>query len=187
MKIGRLVKPAVVDIIEGQDLKSMTFEELAEDMYYFQNENEILKSQIDELYKLLSGNKNRVEDLTAEFEIRIYGGLTQTEYFRKITGTEITEGDFKIELGSPYENHVTVYAEDDTSMEWSVLGGRNTNIEFTLNRRPNSVYKNWYHKKFINGREVPKNRLLVYSQMVELKDKYLELMYKGEIEIPNEE
>ena len=187
MKTGKLTQHATVEVIERQDVKSMTFEELATDMYHFQNENEILKSQIDELYKYLSGNKNRLEELTTEFEVRIYNGLTQDDYFRTIAGIEITEGDFTIKLGSPYNNHVTVYAEDSTGMEWSVLAGRNTNIEFSLNRRPNTAYKNWYHKKFINGREIPKNRLLTYYQMLELKDKYLELMYKGEIEIPNEE
>lgn len=133
----------------------------------------------------LDMQERRLESEIREFDLELqrdkYAGMTQSEYFKTISGVEFQEGDFQVVIGGLYGNGVYVFGKDD-DMELQINGlfGEQSINELWISRT-DVPDKRDYFKKYYPG-EVPKNKKGIYDKMVALKIKYGKMMENGEIE-----
>lgn len=158
----------------------------------------ILESKIEQLRKEasdlerqiheLESKKYRIErergDYLEQLERIKYHGMTRLEYFRSFEGSEILINRFKIKLGSPYSNHLTISMYDEgEDLEFSVSGAFDISggILDVYRRGDYAKGTKHYSKKYYGINDVPKKRLELYKTMVEIKDKYGKMMENAEI------
>lgn len=151
-----------------------------------QEESRALEIQINEI----EDKKTRIDREIAEYNEQLqriqFKGMTRNEYFRAIAGKEFEEDGYKIKIGSPYTTSITISRYDEEEdFEFTVNGSFNSEggTLDILRRGDYQKGTKWYQKKYIGKGEVPKKRMAMYLDMIDLKSKYGDMMENAEIEV----
>lgn len=157
-------------------------EKLKEDLGRLSREYEDVQKQINELQRKKYRLKKEKEEAKTKMEQSMYYGLTQGEYFRKIRGTEFTEGNVLIVIGGYTGEGVFVrVTEDDTEM-W-VAGDFNVHTDALEVMRNETAGRKGYKTRYLSSK-LPKARKDIYEKLMGIKIKYSKMMENGEIEPP---